>query len=508
MSRIRRISKIVALLLCISTFSGCGNGKMTQSAGDLVANPIQREMTAGDEIVITYLCTPSSILDDLGEVEAALNDITVPTLDILVDLQPIYASDALSDYSMMITQGDDVDLMMFYDQDPISYASRGMLLPLDKFLQKNDALLGVVERGYGVEMDGTLYGIGVIPETPASGTGIWVPKGYLDAAGIAYDTDRIYSLDDFTEIFEAFKTRMPSSYPLGLITSRNNASVYGYFTGGIPVAPSTADYAAISADGKVQDCFETDEYLDFLYHIRKWYTKGYIYPDSAFTDFYVQDLVNEGSCYCYPYISVPGAVDDLFGDGAESRAVCLRTCQVTQGVRPNAAWALPSCCEHPDAAIRFLNAMYEDARIGNLLRYGIEGRHYVVLDTETGRIAYPYGVYADTVGYSNALDLYGDMEMLYSMGSRATIEARRCYVEEARSKHRPSDDFTYNPDEQMTKILADIQEVVASYVPALESGCLDVDTYYPQFLEALIQAGMERLVEDKQQQLDKYLSDL
>ena len=44
--------------------------------------------------------------------------------------------------------------------------------------------------------------------------------------------------------------------------------------------------------------------------------------------------------------------------------------------------------------------------------------------------------------------------------------------------------------------------MVAQYVPTLESGSVDVDTYYPQFISALKAAGIDTVIAEKQAQFD------
>lgn len=61
--------------------------------------------------------------------------------------------------------------------------------------------------------------------------------------------------------------------------------------------------------------------------------------------------------------------------------------------------------------------------------------------------------------------------------------------------------FVYNPESQSTRITA-IQAVVAQYLPSLESGSVDLDTYYPEFIDALKAAGVDEVIADKQQQFD------
>ena len=46
--------------------------------------------------------------------------------------------------------------------------------------------------------------------------------------------------------------------------------------------------------------------------------------------------------------------------------------------------------------------------------------------------------------------------------------------------------------------------MVAQYLPSLESGSVDLDTYYPEFIDALKAAGVDEVIADKQQQFDEW----
>ena len=54
----------------------------------------------------------------------------------------------------------------------------------------------------------------------------------------------------------------------------------------------------------------------------------------------------------------------------------------------------------------------------------------------------------------------------------------------------------------VTNEVAALSAVVAQYVPALESGSVDIDTYYPEFINALRAAGIDTVIADKQAQFD------
>lgn len=208
----------------------------------------------------------------------------------------------------------------------------------------------------------------------------------------------------------------------------------------------------------------------------------------------------------YPLASSPGFSPKWY---FKEDYVCLRTRVPSIGRQyaKTGFWAIPSTSRNPEAAMRFLNLMYEDERIGNLLNYGIEGKHYVVTDEENRLIAYPDGIDESNVGYVNPLGLYGDYRKLYRKFSLEELQERKEYAEEA-VRNEDEDVIsgmvysTLNVGRQMSRL----QEVLQEYVPVLESGSVDPDIYYPEFLKALENAGIEDVLADKQEQLDEWLA--
>ena len=55
--------------------------------------------------------------------------------------------------------------------------------------------------------------------------------------------------------------------------------------------------------------------------------------------------------------------------------------------------------------------------------------------------------------------------------------------------------------------LLEIEKVKQEYLKLLEAGCVDLDTVYPEFVQKLHDAGIQRVIEEKQRQLDLWLAE-
>lgn len=493
------------ILTAAAVLAGCGQ----QEAGQVPdsESPVSESAAAPtktEQLVVTYQTLPTSVLEDLDLVTAAVNDIAREEIGVEIVFRLADASDAFTEYPLWISKNERIDLMMLGGQDIAIYVSRGMLEPMDNLLEEHGGdIMGLLAEGIslteGAVVKGGTYGVAPVSDLPANGYGLWAPARLVRETGIDYEAEHIYSLEELTDFLAQCKALYPESYPLGQITSGVNKSTYVCYDG-TGLAGGASDYGLLVKDKEVVNIYETPEYGRFLEYMRQWYEAGCIYPDGAFTDAYPEELIESGLVLTYPGSSAPGyEMEALFGE----EAVCLRTTQVTmEGGNGQAGfWTIPVTSGNPEGAMAFLNLMYEDVRIANLIQYGIASRHYVVLDVESGRISYPYGVSRKSTGYYNPLGLYGDRRRLYTFDSPELIARKAAYLEEAMQNRDMPESFSFETRD-VNPELAAVRKVVEKYVPVLESGSVG-EEYYAEFLEELRRAGMERVMEEAERQLEE-----
>ena len=124
----------------------------------------------------------------------------------------------------------------------------------------------------------------------------------------------------------------------------------------------------------------------------------------------------------------------------------------------------------------------------------------MVLDVESGRISYPYGVSRKSTGYYNPLGLYGDRRKLYTFDTIQLMAQKEAYRQEAMKNQDEPDSFSFETQE-VNPELAAVRKVVEKYVPVLESGSVGEECY-AEFLEELRRAGMERVMEEAGRQME------
>ncbi len=360
----------------------------------------------------------------------------------------------------------------------------------------------------GAVIDGKTYGIYPRSISRGSGGGLWIPVRYLREVNFDFDPDRIYTMEDLDQLFADLKELHPDSFPLGQITTGRTFSSFTFFYGSDKwmACADSIDSGVTKEDvDRFENFYETGEYREFLSWLRRWYQAGYIYPDAATTTLSAMELLRSGTVLSIPMSSMPQMLSD---DTAGEEIVCLETSRITYGPDNSATgirWVIPQSSENPEAAMKFLNLMFTDDRIVNLFAWGIEGRDYVVTDQEKKLNAFPEGDAPEQLSYYNPLGLYGDLSLRYELETDQLTLQQIAYSEKAVPVGMKYADFTFDASGcSVEKEM--VGQVLRRYLPVLESGSVDLDSVYPAFLSALQDAGMQRLLSEKQRQLDAFLS--
>lgn len=487
------MKRIFCIVLAMILLSGCSiPGKQGQAASTPYAS----------HIVVTLPTVESSDMTGLTEVEAAVNAITVPEIGVEVEFLTVSAVQSPTEYPRMITAGKQIDLMVLNNENINSYAEQKMLLPLDGLLEEYGKQLPMMDfPRLKIACGGITYGLDIPGSETALCAGLWIPRHLLEEVAFPYDSERIYTFDELDDLFVLLKTAYPNAYPLGQITSNYSFSTASFFLGMAFDSLFSEDPAVLQIDKPgtdLVDLYETDAYLNWLEYMRKWYLDGYIYPDSAITTATSIGLMQAGIVLTVPQTGSPyilGAVT------LEEDMVAMRLSPIRNGSRGTTGifWTIPITSKEPEAAAKFLNMMYTDERIVNLMAWGIPGRDYT-LDAPGGFSA------LDSARYINPLGVFGDSRLCYEPDKETKNAALAAFDRKAERVNEQYVGFVFDSS-KLTQELLEIEKVKQEYLKLLEAGCVDLDTVYPEFVQKLHDAGIQRVIAEKQRQLDLWLAE-
>ena len=150
--------------------------------------------------------------------------------------------------------------------------------------------------------------------------------------------------------------------------------------------------------------------------------------------------------------------------------------------------------------------MHSDKTVVNTLVYGVEDRHYVKV-SENVIDAAP-GIDAANPAYINMNWMFGNQSLLYTYGDEDPNAPQILDNFNKTAVKSPALGFTYDPS-AMKNELAALTNVASEFDPVISSGAIDAmaEGTYETFLAKLEAAGINRLLEDQQSQLDAWLAE-
>jgi putative aldouronate transport system substrate-binding protein len=264
-----------------------------------------------------------------------------------------------------------------------------------------------------------------------------------------------------------------------------------------------ADFACVNLKGdpyKVLSKYELPEIANAWKTANRWYKNGYVPTDaSTKADVSAERKANKFA------VMIPGNVapyDELNWKAQNGTDMIIKpfagvdaimsTGSITATMR-----AIPKSSKEPERAMMFLNLLYGDKELFNILCNGIEGTHYTKVSDNVIE-AVPGSKYNPGMdwAFGNVFNGYlkkGDPEDKFAQQKAANEKA----------KISPLLGFTFDVTPVKTE-QAQLTAALEEYRIGLSTGTLDTDTYLPKMLEKLKKAGLEKYLAEVQKQIDDW----
>lgn len=327
----------------------------------------------------------------------------------------------------------------------------------------------------------------------------------VQTLGLADAINAVKTYEDLDPIFKTIYDYVQKddkltylSYGFGGVTVRE---IWGYDPVDEVLAVKIDD-----ADAKVVIFTETDEFRRAAELIRKWYQAGYMPADQA-TWNQADDAWKAGL-----YVTRVAEVQAPGGEAAQKarwgmdvfvKAIAepfLTTGSVTATLN-----GVASVSDHQDLAVKFLELVNSDPVFYNLLCKGIEGTHWEWADKSTQLIKPAGGKagFGDT-GYAPNTDwMFGNVFNSYYVDPTqvgawpATAELNR------NARPSPVLGFTFDRKTVETETAA-ISAAKKEFEDPLGGGIVDVAEGIAKLNEALRKAGIEKVRDEMQRQIEAW----
>ena len=449
----------------------------------------------------------------------AVNEIIEDEINVHANISWYDAATYGTQIPMQIEAGEKLDLIMFTPvpgASYVSYRAANQLLDISEYLEEEGQDLLELE---GDLIRGTSFGDAIYGVTNfivlRGGQVVFVRKDLADEAGV---TEDIQNAKSWTELGEAVKKIVDNSGMAAFVNTDAEGTVLfprPFRAGGDSFDDaywydSLGDgYNMIMADpetDKVVSYYNTDDYKYMAELAAKWYQDGIIYKDAMTTQDYSDTLVKAGSGFAEIRSAEIGSLEaSQAATGYDLIENTIVYSKIATSSTTKFGYAVPVTATEPEAAVRYLNYLFLNEDLNNLLAWGIEGVNWV--RNEDGMATYPEGVTADTVGYHTGDFLYGNRDLTIPWeGDAADIRAqqRESFENAEVSKYMG---FTVD-NTGLENIVTACHDVCNQYHPILDSGSAsDWEATYAEFLDKLQAAGIEQLIEAYQGQLDAWLAE-
>lgn len=490
---------MVALAAC---GKDSGNNSDTNEAGGMAEASQEEEAPALDteNIYDLYVTWPSisGAPEDLQMVEDAVNDMIGEKLGINVIFNSIPLQDLTSQQQLLVSSGGNIDIIicLWTGLDP--WIGTESLLELDEYMETYapDLIERLGEVAYTCSKNGHIYAFP--KENAGYSYGFAANSDILEKYG--FDTqDRTVTIEELEEIFQTIKDGEGNSfYPvagggrlesLDIVVDNLGSSDY---MGGI----------LIDKDAEtVVNIFETEEFRDYAYRMYDWAQKGFISRDAATTEDTMVTLVPTGN-YLGAFTFMAADMEILFNVPVTNLVIHDGITRVSD--LTDILYGVASTCEQPEKAVAFLNELLTNKDLDNLLEYGIEGKHYVVVDeNEKGNklVELPEGIDMTSSGYYVTIGVWNPIQdMLWNTSGFESIEFM-----EKRSEYEisPAFGFMFDSTEYTNQVTA-LSAVYNEYIKIIQCGAVNPDTELPNFIDALKAAGIDEVIAGKQAQYDEW----
>ena len=507
------VSALMAMAMSASLLAGCGEAagdasqNNTQDSAQDSADDTTGENTGENYHMVMQITTYGFDDPDLGAVQDAVNAITVPEIGVDVEFKTIPIMEQATKLGLLVSSGEQIDLVCTgLLTNPATLQSQGLLTDITEYVEASDILSkkaeGIIDA---CKIGGRIY---AYPGATASGVQVtyFYDKDIADQYKIEVPS-KIESAEDWEKLFSQVKASGMQQYPISL--GDGVACEYEWSQFDALGDNSYDSYGVVMENNpdKVVNYYATDEYRAKCKMHRDWYNAGYCVPDSISNGYTTTDTMSQGQIFGFVSNGGTGMSDAYWSKitGKNIASVPMSDITISASDVVNFSWGVSSTCENPEKVVKFLELLYSNADLANILNYGIEGTHYVT--TEGSRIIdYPEGVDAGTCGYGNFVGSYGDTAQIYQRKPLTDEFVEHIpdymYPNAKSSKYLG---YSFDPTNVSTQV-ASVTAVISEYAPSLECGVVDPDQMIEEFNQKLEAAGMNDIIAENQAQLDAWLA--
>lgn len=498
----KRILAAMLTLSMVVSMTACGNSEAGGSKDSAKNNG------NGDEPYTVTMVLNGSTQPDEERIEQKINEILEPELNANLDIVVLPWASASQQLQLMLSGDEKIDVFYTQATNAVQYMNAGQIVDMSELIDKYGTN---IKQIYGEDIakinqiEGFVYGV---PNQIERGSipAVFMRKDLVEKYNI--DTSQIKEPKDLESVFETVKAGEPDMTMLYSIND-GDTPVTRLFRGD---NLSDNNYLGVLMDQtnstKLENFFATDWFKDTTTMLYNWYQKGYISQDAGTNTENWRTVCKAGNLFSLFFAYHPGTpVEFESSTGYDFEIVPFYNEPIINSSSYNGVtFSIAQNSENPEKTMEVLDYIYGSSEIMNLLNWGEQDKDYVIEDADNGIINFPEGITSDNAGYNLNLgwELPNQFIAYKWTGSDPKLWEK---MEEFNSSAKSSKavGFLFDSSNYSSEIAA-LSNIVKQYSGALYSGSGDPDELIPELLEALDDAGINEVIQAKQEQLDAFLA--
>lgn len=471
----------LAAVLCLTAVAGC-------SSTDEPKN---------EAVSLKWYFIGTPGMQGSTEVYNAAKELVKKDLGYSVDFIPLETGAYAEKMKLIISSGEAFDICWTSNwlNDYLQNVTNGAFVPLDDMLDQTPKLKALLPQQIwdGAKIDGKIYGVPNQQIMARSSCAV-IPKEYYDKYGATLQD--ITKYEDLTDFMAAFAADHPEVATVSfswndLTYSMGFEEILG---AGIPGAVKLEGDAK---DIKVYNQYATDEFENLVLTRKSWAEKGYT----------VKGMQNNVPGSKFNPELLPFEIN-TYKPGLEAALTVSKECDIVTKQLSDAYLtrsgvtatmnAISTTSEHKEEALKLLEYVNTTPELINLLTYGLEGKNYTKVDNQTIKKI-------PSEEYTNYEWVFGNVYNTYVLeGQESTIweETQRMNNEAKVSRL-----IAFVPStEEISLEINNCKSVVDEYMSDFNNGFGDTQTKLAEMRSKLEVAGVQKVIDTLQKQIDEWLA--
>lgn len=439
-----------------------------------------------------------------AEVSKALSAITLKALNMKVDLIPLGWDTYNTKFSAMLAAKEPMDIAFSFSFNRPAFIDAGYFVDASKYTAYTKDIYKILGEDVKTgNVAGQQIGFPVMNARSAP-SGIFVRKDIFEALGYKLSdfnvtTDNMASFDQITQMFAKIKKKYPNITPFdGHRIFGENALTY--------IDGMGDNFGVLQNYGqttKVTNWYETDQFKKLAQLTRKWVTSGYTSKDIAVSHDDGRAKMATGKCASFFASYIANQAPSVKAATGYDVVIIPVSKRMKDTTNVNALLnSVLYSSKDKVKAFKFLNWAYTSAEFNNILDWGVPGKDWVV---KNGFADFPNGVNIKNVNY------HEDFGFVYPNQYLTTPWAGSAKDVWDQYKHFDDKDvvskaygFVFNPA-AVSNEEAQCSAVLAKYEAPICYGVVDPLKEIPQLNKELYSAGLQKIIDEKQKQLNEWL---